>query len=183
VVPHIYNVFTARHIQASIFNWMYLRCYWKCLDNSMLVILQTWCQIHRTSPGLRYVNCSPGHIQCICSSAYSDFNIHLNASALLSEICRYLDARYTVNLVRNTAQILRFKLCELWPRKSTMHLNLRIFSLQYSSAPFCAAIGDNSTTLWALYWKHGAKYRAHSPVYALWTVVPAIYKVLTFPHI
>jgi hypothetical protein len=29
------------------------------------------------------VNCGPGQMQSIYSSAYSDFNIHLNISALL----------------------------------------------------------------------------------------------------
>jgi hypothetical protein len=77
VVPHIYNVFTAPHIYASIFSCRYLRCYCRHHDNSMRVIQQTWCQIQRTSSSFRYVNCGPGHIQCIYSSAYLDFNIQL----------------------------------------------------------------------------------------------------------
>jgi hypothetical protein len=39
VVPDIYNAFTAPHIQTSLFIWTYLRCYWKYLDNSIVVIL------------------------------------------------------------------------------------------------------------------------------------------------
>jgi hypothetical protein len=35
----------------------------------------------------------------------------------------------------------------------------------------------------ALYCKLGAKCSAHRPVYALWTVVPDIYNVMTTPHI
>jgi hypothetical protein len=70
---------------------------------SMRVILLTWYQIQPTSPDLHYVYCGPGHIQCIYSSIYSDFNIHLNVSALLLEISRQISARYTANLV----QILR----------------------------------------------------------------------------
>jgi hypothetical protein len=142
VVPDICNAFTAPHIQTSIFIWTYLRCYRRYLDNSMLVILQTWCQIQRTSSGLRYVICGSGHIQCIYSSAYSDFNIHLNVSALLLEICRQFNARYTANLVPNTAHIVRFTLSELWSRTYTMHLQHRMFRLQYSSERICAAIGD-----------------------------------------
>jgi hypothetical protein len=83
VVPDIYNAFTAPHVQASIFIWTYLRCYWRYLDNSMLVILQTWCQIQRTSLSLLYVHCCPGLIQCNYSFAYSGFNIRLILSALL----------------------------------------------------------------------------------------------------
>jgi hypothetical protein len=163
--------------------WTYLRCYWKYLDNSMLVKLQTWCQIQRTSYGLRYVNCGPGHIQCIYSSAYSVLNIRLNVSALLFEIYRYLHARYTANLVPNTEHILRFTLCERWSRQYSMYFQHRIFRLQYSAVGICAAIVHITTIQCALYRKLVAKYSSHSPVYAMWTVVPAIYKVLTAPHI
>jgi hypothetical protein len=106
VVPDIYNTFTAPHIQTSIFIWTYLRCYWKYHDNSMLVILQTWCQIQRTFSGLRYVNYGPGHIQCIYKSIYSDINIHLNVSALLLYISRQFNARYTTNLAPITAHFI-----------------------------------------------------------------------------
>jgi hypothetical protein len=77
VVPAIFNVVTALHIQALVFNGIYLRCYWRYSDTSMTVILQIWCQIQRTTSSLRYVNCGPVHIQSICSSAYSCFNIQL----------------------------------------------------------------------------------------------------------
>jgi hypothetical protein len=116
VVQAIYNVITAPHIQASIFNWTYLRSYWRHLDNSMRVIVQTWIQIQRTSSSLYYVDCGPGHIQCSYSSAYTGFNIQLNVSALLLEISRQFNERYTANMVPNTAHILKFTLCELWSR-------------------------------------------------------------------
>jgi hypothetical protein len=116
LVSDIYNAFTAPHNQASIFNWTYLRCYWRHLDNSMRVIVQTWSQIQRTSSSLYYVHCGPGHIQCSYSSAYTGFNIQLNVSALLLEISRQFYERYTANMVPNTAHILQFTLCELWSR-------------------------------------------------------------------
>jgi hypothetical protein len=183
VVPVICNVVTAPHIQDLIFNWTYLRWYCTYHINSMRVILQTLSQMQRISSRLRYANCGPGHIQCIYSSAYSEFNVHLNVSALLLEISRQFNSRYTANLVPNTAHILRFTLCELWSRTYTIHLQLRTFRLQYSSERICAAIGNISTIQCSLYCKHVAKYRSHPPVYALWTVVPAIYKVLTARHI
>jgi hypothetical protein len=133
----------------------------------MSVILQTWCQLQRTSCSFRYVNSGAARIQCIYSSAYSILNIRLNVSALLLEICRYLHACYTANLVPNTEPILRFTLCELWSRTYTIYLQLRTFSLQYSSERICAAIGNISTIQCSLYCKHVAKYRAHPPVYAL----------------
>jgi hypothetical protein len=116
----IYNVTTVPHIQAAIFNWTYLRCYCIYADISVRVILHSWCQIQRTSYGLRYVNCDPGHIKCIYSSAYSGFNIQLNASALILEICRQFNVRYTAYIVPNTAHILQFTLCDLWSRPYTM---------------------------------------------------------------
>jgi hypothetical protein len=149
----------------------------------MRVILQTWCQIQRTSSSLRYVNRGPGHIQSTCSSGYSDFNIHVNVSALLLYIQRQFNARYTANLVPNTAYIVQFTLCGLWPRTYTKNLQLRIFMLHYSAAGICCCYcryHDNSMLVIP---KNSAKYSAHPPVYAMWTVVPAIYKVLIAPHI
>jgi hypothetical protein len=127
VVPDIYTVNTVPHIQSSIFNWTYLRFYWIHLDNSMSVILQSWCQIQRTFFGLRNVNCGPGHLQCNYSYVYSGFNIQVNESALLLEIFRHFDARYTANLVPNTVHIVKFTLCDLWSRPLTKYLQLRIF--------------------------------------------------------
>jgi hypothetical protein len=127
VVPEIYNAFTAPHIQTSMFIWTYQRCYCTYHDNSMRVILQTWCQIQRTSSSLRCVDCSPGRIQSIYSSAYLSINIQLQVSA--------------------------------------------------------AAIVDITIIQCVLYCKLSAKYSAHPPVYAMWTVVPAIYKILIALHI
>jgi hypothetical protein len=148
----------------------------------MSVIVQTWCQIQGTSANLRYVNWDPGHIQCIYSSIYSDFNIHLNVSAMLLEISWQFTARYTANFVPNTAHILQFTLRELWSQPYTKYLQLRIFMPQYSAIGTCAAIVDITTVQCALYCKLWAKYSACPTVYAMWTVVPAIYKVFTAPQ-
>jgi hypothetical protein len=50
VDPALYSTITAPHIQASIFNWMYLLCYRRYIDNSMWVILQPWCQYSAHPP-------------------------------------------------------------------------------------------------------------------------------------
>jgi hypothetical protein len=94
VVPHIYNAFTAPHIQASILKCTYLRCFSRYLDIWMPVTLLLWCHIKRTPSSVRYVNCDPAHIQCNYSSAYSGFNIQLNVSGLLLEISRQFNAWY-----------------------------------------------------------------------------------------
>jgi hypothetical protein len=133
----------------------------------MRVVLHSWCQIQRTSSGIRCVNYGPGHIQCIYSSIYSDFNIHLNVSALLLYISRQFIARYTAFLVPNTAHILQFTLCDLWFRTYTMHLQLHIFRLQYSFERICPAISHITTIQCALYCKLVIKYSAHPPIYAM----------------
>jgi hypothetical protein len=119
VVPDIYNLITVTYIKTSKFKWTNMRCYWRYPDISMCVILPTWCQIQRTSSSLRYLNCGPGHIHCKYSSAYSGFNIHLNVSALILQISRQCNARYTANMVSNIAHILQFTLSELWSRPYT----------------------------------------------------------------
>jgi hypothetical protein len=182
VVPAIYKVFTAPHSQATIFNWTYLRSNWRYSDTSMRLILQIWWQIQLISSSLRCVNCGPGHIQSNYSTAYSGYNIRLYLSALQLEIFRHFDPRYTANMVSNTAHIVQFTLCDLWSRPYTKYLQFRIIRLQYSTDRICASIGDISTIQWALYYKHCAKYSAHPPDYAMWTEVPAIYKVFTAPH-
>jgi hypothetical protein len=150
-----------------MFSCRYLRCNWRYLEYSMLVIPQTWCQIQRTSLSLLYVHCCPGLIQCNYSFAYSGSNIRLILSALLLEIIGHIDARNTDNLMPNTGHVLMFTIGELWSRTYTMHLQLHIFRIQYSSDGICPAIGDNRTFPCPLYCKFGAKYSAHPPVYAI----------------
>jgi hypothetical protein len=149
----------------------------------MRVIMHSWCQIQRSSSNLCYVNCGSGHIQCNFSTAYSGFNIRLNLSALLLEIIRHVYARYNASLVLNTTHIVKFTLCALWSRTYTMHLQLHIFRLQYSFERICNAIAHITTIQCALYCILGAKYSAHSPVYAMRPVVPTKYKVFSAPHI
>jgi hypothetical protein len=129
------------------------------------------------------VNCGPGYIQSIYSSTYLGFNIQLQVSALLLYISRQFNARYTANLVPNTAHIIQLTLCELWFRTYTMYLQLRIFRLQYSNVGVCAAIIDITSIQCALYCILGAKYRARTPDYAMSTVVPDIYNVITVTYI
>jgi hypothetical protein len=106
----------------------------------MLVILQTWCQIQRTSSGLRYVNYGRGHMQSIFRTAYLGFNIQLKVAPRQFQVSERFNVRYTANLVPNTVHIVQLSLCELWSRSYTMHLLLRIFRLQYSAVGICAAI-------------------------------------------
>jgi hypothetical protein len=149
----------------------------------MRVILHSWCQIQRTSSSLRYVTCGPGHVHSIFSTVYFGFNIQLKVAPQLLSVSRQLNARYTANLVPNTAHILRFTLCDLWSRTYTMHLQLHIFRIQYSFERICPAIVHISTIQCALYCKLGDNYIARPPAFSMWTVVPHTYKIFTAPHI
>jgi hypothetical protein len=108
-----------------------------------------------------------GHVDCIYSSAYSDFNIQMKVSPLLLEVSRQCNERYTASLVPITAHILQFTLCELWSWPYTKYLQLRIYKLQYSAAGIIAAIVDITSIQCASYCKLSAKDSAHPPVYAM----------------
>jgi hypothetical protein len=133
----------------------------------MCVIVQTWCLIQLTPSGLRNVYCGPGHTRSIYSSACLGFNIQLKVVLLFLEISRQFNALYTANIEPNTAYIIQFTQCVLCSRKCTMYLQLLIFRQQYSNERICAAIGHIPTFRCALNSKHGGKYSAHPPVYAM----------------
>jgi hypothetical protein len=62
----------------------------------------------------------PRDIQCNNSSAYSGFNIQVKVSALILDIYRQFNVRYTAHMVPNTAHILQFTRFELWSRTYKM---------------------------------------------------------------
>jgi hypothetical protein len=64
----------------------------------------------------------------------------------------------------NTAYNLQFTHCEMWSLTYTIYLQLHLCRIQNSAERISAVIGDISTIQCALYSKHGAKYRTHSPV-------------------
>jgi hypothetical protein len=82
-------VFPGLHIYAYVFNKLYLRCYWRYVDNSERVMLHICCQKLRTCSCLHYVTAGRRQIQCYCSTACSGFNIQLNVSPNPLEICRH----------------------------------------------------------------------------------------------
>jgi hypothetical protein len=120
VVPAIYSVITAQHIQDSIYSWTCLRRYWTYNDNSMRLILQTSCQYSAQPPDYAmwtvvraiYSEITPPHIH---SSI-----IQLNVAPLLLEIFRQFSECYTANMVPNTAHNLQISLCALWSRPYTV---------------------------------------------------------------
>jgi hypothetical protein len=126
VVPDIYNVLTAPHIQSSIFN--------------------------------------------------------IRSSAAIGDIFTIQWALYCKLGAKYNAHISVYAMWTVWSRTYTMYLQLHIFRMQYSAERISAVIGDISTIQCAPYCKLCAKYSAHPPVHAIWTVVPVVYNVITAPH-
>jgi hypothetical protein len=103
--------------------------------------------------------------------------------SLILEICRQFSATYTANMVpiQRITSSLRYVNCG--PDHIQCIYSSAYSVRQYSTERICAAIADISTTQCMLYYKLGAKYSAHPPVFAMWTVIPDIYNVFTAPRI
>ena len=84
-------------------------------------------------------------IQRNCNFADSVLNIQFSVSQFLFQISRQFDARYTLHLLPNTADLLLFTLSQLGSRTNTMLLQYCIFRLQNPFGHISAGIGDMST--------------------------------------
>jgi hypothetical protein len=127
----------------------------------MRVMLHICCQKQRTCSSLHYVNSGPGQMQSCCSTAYSAFNIQLNASQLLLVVCRQLGARYTAHSLQNIAPFSQFVLCQLCALRNPAQLQLCRFYNKYSIDRISVPIGDMSSIRSALCVKFAAiKQRA-----------------------
>jgi hypothetical protein len=80
--------FTVVRVQVYVINIIYLRLYLRYLDNSMCVIIPSWCLIHRISLGLVYINTRLCHIIWFYRCSYTCIRIQLIVSPSLF---RYLD--------------------------------------------------------------------------------------------
>jgi hypothetical protein len=142
VVPDIYNVITAGvfrlqysadRICAAIGYMSTIQCAWYCKFGAKYSTHPPAYASWTVIPDIYNAFTAP-HIECS--------NIQLNVSALLLQISRQFDVRYTAKLLPNTAHIVQFTLCDLWSRPYTKYLQLRIFRLQYWTDRICAANGD-----------------------------------------
>lgn len=112
--PCTSSVIAVLHIRSQIFESTFLLFYSTHAENSMHLILHSCCQIQPTSGALSYVISGLRQIQRSFSFAYSGWNILINVSPLLLQICRQRKACYTPKLLPNTAHISRFGLCRFW---------------------------------------------------------------------
>jgi hypothetical protein len=149
----------------------------------MNVILHICWQIQHTCSCVHYVNSGPCQIQRYCSSAYSDFNIHLNISPLLLVICRQFNAHCIPHLLINTAHVIRLKLCQLCALSNPAYLQFSRFCPIYSFVRTSVTIGDMSTIRSALCSTFAAKYDASAPDYIVTTLVKAKSNVIAVLHI
>jgi hypothetical protein len=171
-VPGKPNKITFLGIQASIFNWTYLRCDWWIIDKSMRVILHICCQILATISGLCYANSAPVLIQYKYISSCSGFNIQLNVSPLRLAVYRQNVAWYTPHLLSNTGHNIRFTLCQQWCQLDPIHLHFLILSHQYSNERTSPAISGSSTIHCVLYSILAAKYSLNPPDFAVSKLMP-----------
>jgi hypothetical protein len=142
VVPDICNVITAgvfrlqyssERIWAAIGYMSTILWAWYCKFGAKYSTHPPFYASWTVVPAIYNAFTAP-HIQC--------FNIQLNVSALLLQISRRFNVRFTAKLLPNTAHIVHFTLCQFWSRPYTKYLQLRIFRLQYSTDRICAANGD-----------------------------------------
>jgi hypothetical protein len=75
--------FTVHHMQVQVFSLPYLRRYFTYLDNSICVIIPSWCRIHCISLRLFYMNSRPCHIIWFYRCSYTCIRIQFNVSPWL----------------------------------------------------------------------------------------------------
>jgi hypothetical protein len=97
------------------------------LDNSMCVIIPSWCRKHRTSPRLVYIYTGPCHAICSYCCSYTGIRIQHNVSQSLFDISRQFDVPYNPQLVTHTPHVTRLSLYENWTLSCHMILLLFIY--------------------------------------------------------
>lgn len=113
-----------------------IRCNLRYVNTSMRAALTFLWRIQRTSSSLIYINTGPRQILRTCIFTYWSWNIWINVSPLLLEICRHLDARHTPHLMPHALHMCRFTQCHHWyPSKpmllQSLHIEADIFKSTY----------------------------------------------------
>jgi hypothetical protein len=151
LLPVKSNITTVFPMQASTFNWMYLRCDWWYIDKMLRVIHHVCCQIQSTISGLRYVKSGPSQIQYNYNSSCAGINIQLNVSPLWLAVYRQIVACYTPHLLSNTEHNIKFPLCHIWSQSNPIQFQFFLSMLQHTIERISAAIAGLSTNQCALY--------------------------------
>jgi hypothetical protein len=112
-VPVKTNIITFLAIQASIFNWTYLRCDWWYIDNRS-ALYSTFTAKYRA----QQLVCAMSTLVPVKSNistflAIAGINIQFNVSSSISVTCRQFDERYTPHLQPKAAYVNSITLCQL----------------------------------------------------------------------
>jgi hypothetical protein len=97
------------------------------LDNSMCVIIHSWCRIHRTSLGLVYINTGPCQVIWFYCCSYKGICIQLNVSSSIFRILSQCDVRYNPLLVPYTLHVTHVSPYKHWSLSWHMILLLSIY--------------------------------------------------------
>jgi hypothetical protein len=92
------------------------------IENSMCIIIPSWCRIHRISLGIVYITTRPRHITRFYHCSYTGINILHNVSQSLFDISRQLDVCYNPLLVQYTQRVTRISLYKHWTQSCHMIL-------------------------------------------------------------
>jgi hypothetical protein len=102
------------------------------LDNSMCVIIPSWCRKHRTSPRLVYIYTGPCHAICSYCCSYTGIRIQHNVSQSLFDISRQYDVLYNPLQVPYTPLVTRISLYKL--QILSYHMILPLFIYRYKNS-------------------------------------------------
>jgi hypothetical protein len=97
------------------------------LDNSVCIIIPSWCRKHRTSPRLVYIYTGPCHAICSFCSSHTGISIQFTVSPSLFHISRQFDVRYNPLIVPYTPHFTRFSPHNHWTLSCYMILLLVIY--------------------------------------------------------
>jgi hypothetical protein len=93
------------------------------LDNSMCVIIHSWCRIHHTSPRLVYIYTGPCHAICSYSCSYTGISNQHNVCPSLFDISRQFDVHCNPFLVPYTLHVTRMSPYKHWSLSCHMILS------------------------------------------------------------
>jgi hypothetical protein len=97
------------------------------LDNSMCVIIHSWCCIHCTSLGLVHINTGPCHVIWFYCCSYTAITNQHNISPTQFDISMQFDVSYNPLLVLYTLHVTRFRPYKHWILSCHMILLLLIY--------------------------------------------------------
>jgi hypothetical protein len=171
MVPDKSNIITVLDIQASIFNWTFLRRNYWYVDNSMRVLSTFATKCRAEYPASAISTLVP-----VKSNIITDLDIQAAIFNWTYLRCDWLFIDKSMGVILQIcSQIKRVSSCLRYvnhDRGQMRYSYFLLFGHQYSNERISDAIGGLSTNRCVLYFTFAAKDRAQYPVYAIPTMVP-----------